>query len=223
MTTTTASTSTEIAVPEPVFTAQERLVLAGFLAGHTGLTREAYALDLRQFTAWCQLHHLRLFQARRADIECFARDLEARGRARATITRRLCTIAGYAGRPRAMGRCDDLPVHADMFWDHRCGESTERAGQAVRPGPHRPPGNIQRAGHPDTTSGSAGCMPPCTGVLCGQPLTSSGAPGPMTPSSTSGQGSSRRAMAGMRRLQLPRITWPITLLLPALPTLGRRS
>ena len=95
MTTTTASASTAIAVPEPVFTAQERLALAGFLAGYTGLTREAYALDLRQFTAWCQLHHLRLFQARRADIECFARDLEARGRARATITRRLCTIAGF--------------------------------------------------------------------------------------------------------------------------------
>ena len=85
MTTTTASTSTAIAVPEPVFTAQERLALAGFLAGYTGLTREAYALDLRQFTAWCQLHHLRLFQARRADIECFARDLEARGRARGSV------------------------------------------------------------------------------------------------------------------------------------------
>jgi len=42
-----------------------------------------------------QQHHLRLFQARRADIECFARDLEARGRARATVTRRLCTIAGF--------------------------------------------------------------------------------------------------------------------------------
>jgi len=38
---------------------------------------------------------MRLFQARRADIECFARDLETRGRARATITRRLCTIAGF--------------------------------------------------------------------------------------------------------------------------------
>jgi len=36
-----------------------------------------------------------LFQARRADIECFARDLEVRGRARATITRRLCTVAGF--------------------------------------------------------------------------------------------------------------------------------
>jgi site-specific recombinase XerD len=94
-TTTTTSASTAIAVPEPVFSAQERLVLAGFLAGYTGLTREAYALDLRQFTAWCQQRHQRLFQIRRADIECFARDMEARGRARATITRRLCTIAGF--------------------------------------------------------------------------------------------------------------------------------
>jgi site-specific recombinase XerD len=41
-------------------------------------------------------HQLRLFPARRADIECFARDLEARGRARATVTRRVCTIAGFS-------------------------------------------------------------------------------------------------------------------------------
>jgi len=84
-----------VAVAEPVFTNAERLALAGFLAGYTGLTRQAYALDLRQFTAWCQQRRLQLFQARRSDIECFARDLEARGRARATVTRRLCTIAGF--------------------------------------------------------------------------------------------------------------------------------
>jgi len=53
-TTTTSSPSTAVAVAEPVFTNGERLALAGFLAGYTGLTREAYALDLRQFTAWCQ-------------------------------------------------------------------------------------------------------------------------------------------------------------------------
>jgi integrase/recombinase XerD len=89
------STSTAVAVAGSVFTEPERLALAGFLAGYTGLTREAYALDLRQFAGWCQQHHIRLFQARRADIECFARDLEARGRARATITRRLCTVGGF--------------------------------------------------------------------------------------------------------------------------------
>ena len=91
----TATSSAALVPIMPVFTNTERLALAGFLAGYSGLTREAYELDLRQFTSWCQQHHLRLFQARRADIECFARDLEARGRARATITRRLCTVAGF--------------------------------------------------------------------------------------------------------------------------------
>ena len=92
----TTTTQPAALVPvAPVFTNTERLALAGFLAGYSGLTREAYELDLRQYTSWCHQHHLRLFQARRADIECFARDLEARGRARATITRRLCTVAGF--------------------------------------------------------------------------------------------------------------------------------
>jgi len=95
MTATTSSPSTVIAFAEPAFTNAERLTLAGFLAGYTGLTRDPYALDLRQYGSWCQQHHVRLFDARRTEIECFARDLEARGRARATVTRRLCTIAGF--------------------------------------------------------------------------------------------------------------------------------
>jgi hypothetical protein len=37
---------------------------------------------------------LALFAVRRADIEGFAGELEAGGRARATLTQRLCTIAG---------------------------------------------------------------------------------------------------------------------------------
>jgi integrase/recombinase XerD len=93
MTTTTPPAALVPVVP--VFTNTERLALAEFLAGYSGLTREAYELDLRQYASWCSQHHLRMFQARRADIECFARDLEAGGRARATITRRLCTIAGF--------------------------------------------------------------------------------------------------------------------------------
>ncbi len=48
----------------PVFTNTERLALAGFLAGYSGLTRQAYELDLRQYAAWCQHHQLRLFAAR---------------------------------------------------------------------------------------------------------------------------------------------------------------
>jgi len=92
---TTTIPSTAVVPARPLLTDRERRALAGFLAGYTGLTREAYALDLRQFTGWCARHSLRLFEARRADIECFGRDLEAAGRARATVTRRLCTIAGF--------------------------------------------------------------------------------------------------------------------------------
>src|ERR1022692_2463736 len=92
--TTTATSSAALVLAEPAFSDQEKLALAGFLAGYSGLTREAYALDLRQFTAWCRQRQLRLFAVRRADIELFARDLEAAGRARATVTRRLSTIAG---------------------------------------------------------------------------------------------------------------------------------
>jgi site-specific recombinase XerD len=92
---TTAAPSTALATIQPAFTNAERLALAGFLAGYRGLTRDAYALDLRQFTTWCRARSLALFSVRRADIESFARDLDARGRARATVTRRLCTIAGF--------------------------------------------------------------------------------------------------------------------------------
>jgi Phage integrase, N-terminal SAM-like domain len=86
---TTAAPSTALATIQPAFTDPERLALAGYLAGYRGLTREAYALDLRQFTTWCRARSLNLFAVRRPDIESFARDLEARGRARATVTRRL--------------------------------------------------------------------------------------------------------------------------------------
>jgi site-specific recombinase XerD len=79
---------------DPVFADGERLALAGFLAGYRGATRDAYGLDLRQYVAWCEEQQLALFSARRADIECYARALEARGLARATVARRLCTVAG---------------------------------------------------------------------------------------------------------------------------------
>ena len=91
-----ATIPSAVLVPvQPLFSDTERIALAGFLAGYRGQTREAYALDLRQFTSWCRTRAVPLFAVRRADIEAFARDLEDRGRARATVTRRLCTIAGF--------------------------------------------------------------------------------------------------------------------------------
>jgi hypothetical protein len=76
---TTAAPSAALATIQPAFTDAERLAHAGFLAGYRGLTREAYALDLRQFTTWCRARSLALFAVRRADIESFARELDSIG------------------------------------------------------------------------------------------------------------------------------------------------
>jgi integrase/recombinase XerD len=87
--------STALVPIDRCFADGEALALAGFWAGYRSSTRDAYALDLRQFVVWCATHERRLFEVHRVDIECFGRELEARGRARATIARRLCTIAGF--------------------------------------------------------------------------------------------------------------------------------
>ena len=106
MTTTTPSTTALVTI-QPPFTDAERLALAGFLAGYRGLTREAYSLDLRQFTTWCRARSPALSAVRRADIESFARDLEARGRARdrhpaAVHHRRVLPVRGRRRAPRAL-------------------------------------------------------------------------------------------------------------------------
>jgi hypothetical protein len=92
------STSTTLVTRNELFSANEQLALAGFLAGYSGLTRDAYTLDLRQYVAWCT-KRLAVFGARHADIECLARHLESLGRARATSTRRLCTVACFYPTP----------------------------------------------------------------------------------------------------------------------------
>lgn len=70
-------------------------VVAGYLAGFGESTRKAYSLDLRQWIGWCRSHDLRVFEVRRAHIELYARWLEERGRAGATVARRLSTITGF--------------------------------------------------------------------------------------------------------------------------------
>src|SRR5256885_16638274 len=44
------------------------------------------------------------------DIECFARDLEAKGKARATVARRLCTVAGLFRYAEEEGLIDHSPA-----------------------------------------------------------------------------------------------------------------
>jgi site-specific recombinase XerD len=95
---------------EEVFSDPEALALGGFLAGYSGLTRDAYALDLRQFATWCSELNLALFAAKRVHIEAFARDLEARGRSRATIARRLCTVTCFYRYAEQEGLIEHSPA-----------------------------------------------------------------------------------------------------------------
>lgn len=87
--------SSSVVLYDPHTTDREVIAAAGFLAGYSGRTRESYTLDLRQFVGWCREHGIGLFEVRRAEIELYARQLEELGRARATIGRRLSTIAGF--------------------------------------------------------------------------------------------------------------------------------
>jgi hypothetical protein len=101
MTATTPSAA--LATVQPVFTESGHLAPAGFLAGYRGLTCEACTLDLRQFTAWCRIRSLSLFWVRRAGIEAFARELEARGRAPGLSPQRSgLTRAGRAGHAQCL-------------------------------------------------------------------------------------------------------------------------
>jgi len=93
--TLTTASSTALVPFDAAFVDPRRVALAGFFASYTSLTRDAYELDLRQFVRWCDEYGLDLFEVRRFDIESFARDLEGRGRARATVARWLCTVAGF--------------------------------------------------------------------------------------------------------------------------------
>ena len=117
-----SSMSTALVPIDRCFADGEELALAGFLAGYRGSTREAYALDLRQFAGWCAIHERRLFEVHRVDIECFGRELEARGRARTTIARRLCTIAGFYRYAEEEG----LISHSPAIHVRRPGSTTSR-------------------------------------------------------------------------------------------------
>jgi site-specific recombinase XerD len=87
--------SHSVVLYEPTETSAEVVTVAGFLAGYSGRTREAYTLDLRQFIRWCDEHRLSLFDVTRTHIELYARELEELDRAPATIGRRLSTLAGF--------------------------------------------------------------------------------------------------------------------------------
>jgi integrase/recombinase XerD len=104
------ATTTVVARRDELLSTDEQVALGGFLAGYSGLTREAYRLDLRQYVTWCVEHQVTLLGARRCDIECFGRHLEGLGRARATIARRLCTLACFYRYAEEEGLIESSPA-----------------------------------------------------------------------------------------------------------------
>src|SRR5678810_600968 len=72
--------------------AADRLAVA-FLLGYSSHTRSAYEADLRDFGSWCVEHEVEVLGALRVHVDLYARSLEAQGRARSTIARRLATLS----------------------------------------------------------------------------------------------------------------------------------
>ena len=59
-------------------------------------TRQAYTTQLSLWFDWCDLHHLEpLADVRRPHVELYARDLEARGLAAATVALKLVVLTGF--------------------------------------------------------------------------------------------------------------------------------
>ena len=148
---------------DDLFTNPEALALTGFLAGYSGLTRDAYSLDLRLYTEWVTTAGMRPFDVRRAHIEAFARHLEAIGRARATIARRLGTIVCFYRYAEKEGLIEHSPaVHVRRprmdYESHAIGlDRNELGAMLVAAGP---------AGARDHALISPGWRPGCMPCRC---------------------------------------------------------
>jgi len=81
-------------LPTSLFDASD-LAAAGFLARYREPTTGAYRQDLRCFWQWCADHQLAPLTAKRPHLKLYLRDLEQRGYAPATVSRRLSTVAGF--------------------------------------------------------------------------------------------------------------------------------
>ena len=91
------SESATVMIPEPMpMFGPVQLAAAGFLARYSGRTRDAYALDLKTYFAWCAARGTEVFEMTRPHVEVYVRWMEEqRHYAPATTARRLSTVAGY--------------------------------------------------------------------------------------------------------------------------------
>ena len=91
------SESATVMIPEPMpMFGPVQLAAAGYLARYSGRTRDAYALDLKTYFAWCRARGTDVFEMTRPHVEVYVRWMEEqRHYAPATTARRLSTVAGY--------------------------------------------------------------------------------------------------------------------------------
>ena len=125
MSDTSTEARAELVTPERPLFDEIRLAVASFLARYSDPTRTSYTHDLKSFFAWCERHHLDVLTLKRGHVEPGARTMEDAGLARATIGRRLSTVAGFYGSRSSM-ECWSTPRPATS------------AGRRSTPGrPHR--------------------------------------------------------------------------------------
>ena len=102
MSDTSTEARAELVTPERPLFDEIRLAVASFLARYSDPTRTGYTHDLKSFFAWCERHHLDVLTLKRGHVELWARTMEDAGLARATIGRRLSTVAGFYGSRSSM-------------------------------------------------------------------------------------------------------------------------
>jgi site-specific recombinase XerD len=91
-----ATTRTDLTRPAAPLFDEARVAVGAFLARYGPPTWAAYACDLRAWFAWCADHNLAAFGVQRPHVELWAREMEeVRGLAKATVGRRLSTVAGF--------------------------------------------------------------------------------------------------------------------------------
>lgn len=82
--------------PDDVEFDRDQYVALGFLASYREPTRSLYALNLRQWFAWCQQRGIKPLSAERAHIEVWAREMEERqGLKASTVANKLNTVSGF--------------------------------------------------------------------------------------------------------------------------------
>lgn len=115
--------------------------VVAFVASHSSSgTRQAYATQLRLWFDWCEQHHLEpLADIRRPHVELYARDLEAKGLAAATVALKLVVLTGFyrdlrrgtAARPLPSGACTPTEGLPGV---HPAQPRPQRARRVPRPG-----------------------------------------------------------------------------------------